>query len=57
MTEGERAHYKRRIREELQLARAVGSTELKELHLSWAQFFNDRLDGKRKTPPPSISRH
>jgi hypothetical protein len=53
MTEGERVFYRRRIKEELNLARVMASSERKTLHLQWAQYFNERLDGKRcKTPPP-----
>lgn len=53
MTEGERAFYKRRIKEEMRRARAISCPETKELHLSWAQFFDARLHGQRlPTPPP-----
>ena len=57
MTEGDRAFYKRRIREEMQLAGTISSRELKELHLAWAQYFNDRLDGKKKSMPPPLPGH
>ena len=54
MTEGERAFLKRRLREEMQLAGAVGCAERKSQHLQWAKFFNDRLEGKRAAKPPSL---
>jgi hypothetical protein len=57
MTEGERAFYKRRIREEIRLAGTVTSKRLKELHISWAQFFEDRLNGNRKSLPPPEPRN
>jgi hypothetical protein len=55
MTEGDRAFYKRRIREELNLARAVGCAELKEQHLRWAQFFSARLEGRKAAPPGAMA--
>jgi hypothetical protein len=51
MTEGERAFYKLRLRQELQQAKAAGNPELREWHIRWVQFYEDRLDGK-KTPAP-----
>jgi hypothetical protein len=57
MTEGERAFYKWRIRQEMRLAGVVKSRELKELHLAWAQFFEDRLNGNRKSLPPPAPQH
>ena len=56
MRESDRAFYSRRLREEMQLAGAVQSGHLKELHLKWAQFFKDRLNGDgTATPPPLAS--
>lgn len=56
MTQGERIFYQRRVREEMNLARAIGCPERKALHLQWAQYFNDRLDGRRgKRPPPLLA--
>ena len=57
MTEGDRAFYKRRAREELQVARALPNCDLKALHLAWAGYFNDRLDGRRRAPPPPLPAH
>jgi hypothetical protein len=57
MTEGDKAYYQRRIREEMSLARTIGSTERKTLHLQWAQYFKDRLDGKRSERPPPLPGH
>lgn len=57
MTEGEKAYYQRRIKEEMSLARAIASPQRKTLHLQWAQYFNDRLDGKRSERPPSLPTH
>ena len=57
MTEGEKAYFQRRIREEMNLARAIESPAHKTLHLQWAQYFNDRLDGKRSDRPPSLPSH
>jgi hypothetical protein len=57
MRESERAFYSRRLREEMQLAGAVQSARLKELHLSWAQFFEDRLNGDRKSLSPPLTSH
>lgn len=54
MTEGDRIFYQRRIKEEMKLARAIGCAERKALHLQWAQYFNDRLDGKRGRRPPPL---
>ncbi len=45
MTEGEKAFYKRRQREELKKARAAGHPNLRLLHLRWAKLYQDRLDG------------
>ena len=55
MTQGEKAFYQRRIKEEMNLARAISNPERKTLHLQWAQYFNNRLDGKRSEPPPPLS--
>jgi hypothetical protein len=56
MTEGEKAFYKRRQREELKKARAADHPNLRLLHLRWAQLYQDRLDGvprsKLVMPPP-----
>jgi hypothetical protein len=57
MTEGEKAFCRRRIREELSLARTISCAETKVLHLQWAQFFQHRLDGKRTSTPPPLSHH
>lgn len=57
MTEGERTYYQLRIKEEMSLARAISCPERKTLHLQWAQWFNDRLDGKRSKRPPPLPVH
>lgn len=57
MTEGEKAFYQRRIKEEMNLARAIANPARKTLHLQWAQYFNDRLDGKRGDRPPPLPSH
>lgn len=49
MTEGDRAFYKRRIREELRKVNAVADPQLKQLHLRWALLYEERLDGKPRT--------
>lgn len=45
MTEGEKAFYKRRIREELRKAEAPENRHLRKLHLRWALLYQERLDG------------
>jgi hypothetical protein len=45
MTEGEKAFYKRRLREELHQARVSEHPNLCLLHERWAQLYQDRLDG------------
>ena len=45
MTEGDKAFYKRRLREELQQARAEEHPNLRLLHERWAKLYQDRLDG------------
>lgn len=57
MTEGDKAYYQRRIKQEMNLARAVGCPERKTLHLRWAQYFNDLLEGKRRSKPPPLATH
>lgn len=61
MTEGERAFYKRRQREELKKARAASHPNLRLLHLRWAQLYQDRLDGvprsKLVMPPMEVEGH
>lgn len=57
MTEGDRAYYQRRVKEEMNLARAISNPESKALHLQWAQWFNDRLEGRRRKRPPSLPSH
>lgn len=57
MTEGEMAFYKRRYREELRLSSAAKDRQIEKIHLSWAQFFNDRLNGMKKSLPPQEPRH
>lgn len=57
MTEGDKAYYQRRRKEELKLARAISDPDSKMLHLQWAQWFNDRLDGKRPKRPPPLPSH
>ncbi len=57
MTEGDRVFYRRRLKEEMKLARVVGCPDRKELHLRWAQYFSQRLDGKRATRPPPLPSH
>jgi hypothetical protein len=48
MTEGERAYYKRRIREELAKANAPENRDIRNLHLRWALLYQERLDGTPK---------
>jgi hypothetical protein len=48
MTEGDRAYYKRRIREELAKANAPENKALSGLHLHWALLYQERLDGAPK---------
>ena len=55
MRESDRAFYSRRLREEMQLAGTVQSGELKERHLKWAQFFEDRLHGDGTAVPPPLA--
>jgi hypothetical protein len=57
MTEGEKAYFQRRIKDEMNLARAIDCQQRKALHLQWAQYFNDRLDGKRGEQPPPLTSH
>lgn len=45
MTEGDKAFYKRRIREELNKANAVENRHLRQLHLRWALMYQERIDG------------
>lgn len=45
MTEGEKAFYKRRIREELARANAPENQQIRNLHLRWALLYQERLDG------------
>jgi hypothetical protein len=39
----------------MQLAGTVHNKGLKELHLKWAQFFEDRLNGDGKVTPPPLA--
>ncbi|MET0588978.1 MAG: hypothetical protein ABWZ75_10710 [Novosphingobium sp.] len=39
----------------MQLAGTAQGTHLKELHLRWAQFFEDRLNGDGKAAPPPLA--
>lgn len=58
MTEGEKAFYKRRQREELKKARAAEHPNLRLLHLRWAQLYQDRLDGVPRSQlvmPPALT--
>jgi len=58
MTEGEKAFYKRRQREELKKARAAEHPNLRLLHLRWAQLYQDRLDGVPRSKlvmPPALT--
>jgi len=55
MTEGEKAFYRRRAREEMACARNIDCAKAKELHLQWAQFFQHRLNGRRMRPPEPVS--
>lgn len=58
MTEGEKAFYKRRQREELKRARAAEHPNLRLLHLRWAQLYQDRLDGVPRSKlvmPPELT--
>lgn len=48
MTEGDKAFYKRRKREELNKARAAPSADLRRLHLGWAELYEARLNGEPK---------
>jgi hypothetical protein len=48
MTEGDKAFYKRRIREELRKANAPENRHLRKLHLRWALLYQARLDGTPK---------
>lgn len=57
MTEGDRAYYQRRMKEEMSLAQAIADPEAKTLHLQWAQFFHNRLEGKRSKRPPPLPAH
>lgn len=45
MTEGDKAFYRRRIREELKKAHAVENRQLRQLHLRWALMYQERIDG------------
>lgn len=45
MTEGDKAFYKRRIREELNKANAVENRQIRQLHLRWALMYQERIDG------------
>ncbi len=55
MRESDRAFFSRRLREEMQLAGTVQSKRLKELHLTWARFFEDRLNGNGNAVPPPLA--
>lgn len=58
MTEGEKAFYKRRQREELKKARAADHPNLRLLHLRWAHLYQDRLDGVPRSKlvmPPELA--
>jgi hypothetical protein len=48
MTEGDKAFYKRRIREELKQARNAESSQLEQLHRRWALLYQERLDQTSK---------
>ena len=45
MTEGDRAFYRRRMREEINQAQKAESIQLQQLHLRWAMLYQERLDG------------
>jgi hypothetical protein len=49
MTEGDKAFYKRRLKEELKQARKAESQQLKQLHLGWALLYQERIDGAPNT--------
>lgn len=49
MTEGEKAYFKRRIREEQRDAHETDDLALRELHWKRAQYYEDRLNGVPKT--------
>jgi hypothetical protein len=49
MTEGDRAFYKRRLREEIKQARMANCPQLRQLHLRWAVLYQERLDGTPKS--------
>ena len=51
MTEGEKAFCKLRLRQELQRAKAASDPQSRHWHLQWVQFYDDRLDGKRRSAP------
>lgn len=58
MTEGDKAFFKRRLREELRKAWAAPHPNLRNLHLKWAALFQDRLDGVPRSKlvmPPRIA--
>ena len=52
MTEGDKAYYKRRLREELFGALRAGNALWREAHLAWARYYDARLDG-RHIPEPT----
>jgi hypothetical protein len=57
MTEGDKAFYKRRLREELKKARIAEHPRLRNLHLQWAKLYEDRLDGVPRSKiiiPPAV---
>ena len=48
MTEGDRAFYTRRKREELAKAHRAPTLALRKLHLGWARLYEARLNGERE---------
>jgi hypothetical protein len=48
MTEGDRAFFTRRKREELAKAHVALTPALRNLHLGWAQLYEARLNGEPK---------
>jgi hypothetical protein len=49
MTEGDKAFFTRRIREESRKADMPENQELKQFHLRWARLYQERLDGLPKS--------
>lgn len=48
MTQGDKAFYRRRMREEINQAQKAESPQLRQLHLRWAMLYQERLDGAPK---------